>query len=270
MSYRASDLALGWLTIGGTDPFNWLRAAQAGGFGSIGVKIAPRPGELSPPLLGDAGARQEFDTACRQAGIGLLNMGSIWLDGTVDPQSFAQAMDVGAALGARFVVAISVDPHPARRITQIRQLAEMARARRMRLTIEFFAYSAIPRFSDSLELTATLGQDNVGVLFDALHFHRAGGVHSAISERDSLQVDYFQLCDAPLTLPEGMTLSEEGRTARLFPGEGGIPLQDIIKRMKKNVQIEVEIPHRAFKEQSVEARGQEAMRRSLLFLGQCE
>lgn len=266
MEIQAKDLALGWLTVGGTDPFGWLSAASAGGFGYTGVKIAPRPGETMPALLGDAGLRREFGAECRQAGIKLLNMGSLWLDGRVAPSDYAQALDIGAELGADYVIGISIDPELARRKADMLALAYMARERGMQLTIEFFAYSEIRNLREAIALTAGLDGGDIGVVFDALHFHRSGGVCADLSANDVRHIDYFQLCDAPLSLPAGMTLSEEGRAARLFPGEGDIPLRDIMALLPDRMVIEVEIPHRAMQTLTAEERGKEAMRHTLSFL----
>ena len=261
-----AELALGWLTVGGTDPFDWLAAAHAGGFKGLGVKIAPRPGEPEPGLLRDEALRREFSGECRRTGIRLLNMGSIWLDGGIPPQDYARALDVGAELGAEYVVGISTDSDAGRRRAEMRVLAAMARERGMRLTIEFFAYSAIRTFDEASGLVAEMEDRQAGILFDALHFHRSGGVLSDITTENAGRVDYFQLCDAPRALPKGMTLSEEGRCARLFPGEGGIALREIMKRLPASIGIEVEIPHPALKALPPVERGREAMRNTLSFL----
>lgn len=266
MIVSARDLALGWLTIGGADPFDWLAAARAGGFGYLGVKVAPRPGETPPSLLRDVGLRREFAAECLRADIGLLNMGSIWLDGATPPDDYALALDIGAELQAEYVVGISTDTEPERRYAQMHRLAAMANERGMRMTIEFFAYSTISDFQQARNMVAEIGKDRAGVLFDALHFHRSGGVCSEISLQDAAHVDYLQLCDAPWALPTGMTLSEEGRAARLLPGEGDIPLGEILNRLPEAVRIEIEIPYRAWKTLSPVDRGQQAMQRALAFL----
>ncbi|MVW72359.1 sugar phosphate isomerase/epimerase [Bordetella sp. 15P40C-2] len=266
MTYQPADLALGWLTVGGDDPFAWLSAAVAGGFGHMGVKIAPRPGEPAPRLLADSGFRREFDTERRRRGVRLLNMGSIWLDGQHPVETYIPALDLGAEMGASYVVGISTDPDPVRRMVDLKALTALASDRGMRLTIEFFAYSAISSFTDALDALADLAPGQAGVLFDALHFHRSGGIPSDITEDRAMCVDYLQLCDGPQLLPAGMTLSEEGRAARMFAGEGDIALRDIMARLSRCSVIEVEIPHPLLRTLSADECGREVMTRTLHFL----
>jgi hypothetical protein len=71
---------------------------------------------------------------------------------------------------------------------------------------------------------------------------------------------YYQLCDAPLAAPTGLPrprrlargqsldiddLALEARAARLLPGEGELPLVDIVAAMPPDIPVSVEAPNQA-------------------------
>lgn len=266
MTYHAHDLALGWLTLLDPDPFVTLRAAQAAGFGLIGIKIAPRPGEDIPLILTDQGRQNRFAKDLAASCLRLVTMGSLWLDGSVLPESYRPAIDYGRQLGARRVIAISTDPDPARRREHLGRLNAICAEVGMRMVIEFFAYSAIPTLEAAREDIRLGSLSGAGILFDALHFHRSGGSPDELTPDTVAEVDYYQLCDAPAQLQAGMTLAHEARAARLDPGEGGIDLSGQLSKLPKAILVEVEIPHPSQSRPDPEPRAREVLARSLRFL----
>ncbi len=82
--------------------------------------------------------------------------------------------------------------------------------------------------------------------FDCLHFDRCG---AALDELDALpegSINYIQLCDGPEPWdPSDAELIRVARTARLVPGEGGIDLPAILRRLPPGLPVSVEVPNHA-------------------------
>lgn len=262
----ASRLGLGWLTVQTSEPSAVIAAAAAGGFGSVGLKFAPRPGEETPALMADAAVQRAVAGQLAAAGLDLLNLGSIWLDGSRDVDWFRPAIAAGAQLGARYAIGISVDEDGARRQRQVRDLARLCAEYGITVALEFFAYSAIPSLGEADRLVADLGEPNLKLLIDALHLARSGGDAAGLAALPRHRIAFFQLCDAPAAAPPFDRLSEEGGRNRLDPGEGALPLAGFLAALPPDIVIEVEVPRRASATLTPEARGIEAAGRAVAWL----
>lgn len=106
-----------------------------------------------------------------------------------------------------------------------RRLCSRADDHGLRIGLEFMPYSALRTLSGARDLVSRArdaGLENAGLILDAWHWHRAGADLDELAALDASQVFAVQLNDA---LPEAMAdLREEGRHARLLPGDGVIDL----------------------------------------------
>jgi sugar phosphate isomerase/epimerase len=97
-----------------------------------------------------------------------------------------------------------------------------------------------------------------GVTIDPLHLRRFGGVPDDLRAIDRSMLLYYQLCDAPLEAPVGLPRPRrlprgqpldiddaalESRAARLLPGEGELPLAEIVAAMPPDIPVSVEAPN---------------------------
>jgi sugar phosphate isomerase/epimerase len=90
------------------------------------------------------------------------------------------------------------------------------------------------------------GRTNASVLIDALHFSRSGGVPSDIAGIDGSLLRYAQICDAAAIIPgERSDLIREARSGRLLPGEGALPLRELVAVLPATIPLSIEAPVRA-------------------------
>ena len=112
------------------------------------------------------------------------------------------------------------------------------------------------------------GYSNASVLIDALHFSRSGGWPSHIAGIDASLLKYAQICDAVAAIPsEAGDLIREARTGRLLPGEGALPLRDLVAALPAAIPLSIEAPVRATAGLSALERAQRAYRAMQALLG---
>lgn len=243
-------LSLGWLTLPRATPLQLVDAAAAAGFNGVGLRVAPRPHETDPAIVGDPSLARALGRSLRDNQIAAFQMGSLWLDGRVPVSGYAPALETGARLGARMAIAIATaDIEPGRLKEDFARLCELAAGYGIRMAVEFFAFSGIRTFEEADRLVVESGRSNAGILVDALHFHRSGGqvpALKAVADTAPHRLFFTQLCDAPAQAPEYDGLSREARRDRHDPGEGALPLARFYQTLPAGLPIEVEAPCLAY------------------------
>jgi sugar phosphate isomerase/epimerase len=253
------NLTLGWLTLPVSGPLELIPAAAAAGFASVGLRVAPRPSDLKPAIAGDESLTRAVERSLKDHGVSVFEMGSIWLDGERDIEWCYPALETGARLGARYVIAlVAPGMDPDRMLTDFIKLCRQAGALGLHVSIEFVRYLGVPTLQAADRLVIQSGQANAGILVDALHLSRSGGSASDLAAIEPSRIHFVQLCDAPLAAPAPDALAYEARNDRLDTGEGGLPLSDLMRALPPGTPLEVEVPHLAHKALAAGARAQRA------------
>ena len=92
-------------------------------------------------------------------------------------------------------------------------------------------------------------QDHVGrpefrLLIDTMHLVRSGSGAADLAAIDPDHVGYAQLNDTTLR-PRTDNYMEEAIYERMVPGDGELPLHDILSALPADVVIELEVPRRS-------------------------
>jgi sugar phosphate isomerase/epimerase len=95
------------------------------------------------------------------------------------------------------------------------------------VTIEFLPWSGIPDVATAHDLVQRSGCDNATILVDTWHFFRGSSTLDQLRAVPGEKVGSTQFNDAPAQRPDD--LMTETIEARLLPGEGDIPIVDIIR-----------------------------------------
>jgi sugar phosphate isomerase/epimerase len=149
---------------------------------------------------------------------------------------------VAARLGATYFLAVGNDPDEARMTANLARLAEAAGSHRLSLALELMPYTAVNSLAKAHRMVASCRAPNLGLLIDALHLARAGGTPAEVAALPREHIAYLQLCDAPAQLPPGLTLRQESLSARLYPGDGALPLISLMNSLPEGIVIDVETP----------------------------
>ena len=233
-------LGLGHFTFLTLPPDELVRLARAAGFGFVGLRLHPvAPGQLH--WLPDAAGLRELRQVMAGEGIGLHDIETVVVDAAFDPEALIPALDAAAALGARRVNACAdrFDALPDR----FARLCHLAGERGLGVDVEPMAWRGIDTPAACLDLIAQSGAANAGYLVDTLHHVRCGGTPADLAATDPGRIVSAQLCDAPAVPPEGTEARiAEARGRRLIPGEGGLPLADLIAALPPQTVLSVELP----------------------------
>jgi sugar phosphate isomerase/epimerase len=243
-------------------PPDWVSLAHAADFDAVGVRVAvASPGEEPWPMTPGSAMLAETLRRIDDTGVAVLDVEIVKLSPDSAEATYEQLFETGQALGARFLNVLADDSDLARVRDNFAALVEQARPYGLRPMIEPMLYMGVRNLSDAVAVAEGTGG---GVTVDPLHLQRFGGTPEHLRFLDPDLLGYYQLCDAPLTAPsglpvprrmprgqpgEGSDLQTEARTARLLPGEGQLPLVDIIDAMDPTIPVSVEAPNLALRDE---------------------
>jgi sugar phosphate isomerase/epimerase len=239
-------LVLAPVTVNELDPPALIEAAHEAGFASVDLRVLGAPGAAPvAPVTGNRPMIASIAAALADTGVTLFSATGIWLVPDFSLDAALPALEVAARLGAECFLAVGNDPDEARMTANLAQLAAAAEAHRLRLALELMPYTAVNSLAKAHRMIAACPEGNPGLLIDALHLARAGGTPAEVGAIPPSRIAYLQLCDAPAAPPPGMALREESLTARLYPGQGALPLAALMDALPPEVVVDVETPVRA-------------------------
>ncbi len=236
-------LSLGNSTLFKATPAETVTAAAAGGFDGVGVRVAGRrPGDGSTPLIGNAAAIRDLRRRRDDAGIEITHVTAYWVTPELSPADFLPVIETAAELGAGMIGVNCGDPDEDRFVSFMARYAEAAAGHRLKLALEFMPYSNAKTIGQAARMARRAAQPNFGLMIDPLHLARSGGTPADLRGVEPDRIYMVQLCDAPLDPPSDAELRTEALANRLYPGEGGLPLHDLLDAVGPQVQIDAEIP----------------------------
>jgi sugar phosphate isomerase/epimerase len=254
-----SELSLAHLTVLSLPPPEMVRVAARTGYGAVGLRLIAVTGD-SPgyPLHDDAVMMRETRAALADTGVRLSDIEFVKITPDIDVAALESFIAAGASLGARHVITAPYDPDHARLSDHLAEIADLAAPYGLSALLEFFPWTTVPDLATAALVVEKASRPNVGILVDTLHFDRS---NSSLSQMESIPVHrlpMLHLCDAPSTKPtttEG--LLHTARAERLPPGDGGIDIAAILRRMPHDAQITLEVPMQSL----AEREGPEAVAR---------
>lgn len=231
MADRVLSLAAG--TVPECSPAETVAAAAAAGFDASGVWV-----DLSTWTSSVAAEvrRRLDDTGLRALDAEVIRLAA---DRPLDDAK--RVVDIAADVGAEFVLAISLDPDVARTAAQFAELCAHAGTVGVRPVLEFMRFTTVRTLADAVGVVERAGHPAGGVLVDALHLDRGGDTPSEVADVDPSLLPYAQLCDASADRPPQDGLVVEALDGRLLPGDGALPLADLIAALPPSAPFSMEL-----------------------------
>jgi len=140
--------------------------------------------------------------------------------------------EIGEALDARsinvvhgFGASLDLD----RAAADLARVCRRAKEHGLLVTFEFLPWSGVPDVTVCLDLLNRTGCDNATIMFDSWHWFRGARDLDALRAIPGERIGSTQWNDAPEQASDN--LPAESMQARLSPGEGVIPLVDLVRTL---------------------------------------
>ena len=246
------DLCLEALTAADVEAPQLAAIAAANGLQSISVFTHPVGGGQHD-LVGDTPTRRETRHRCRELGVQVLmvdglNVSAFATDAQID--ALEAALESAAWLGARQVNTITfTSPEERRAIGQteleqrlldrFHRFCDIADQYPLKVLTELSVRMALQSVPMGARFARQLDR-GVCLVVDALHFHRNYGNCTELVAAERW-IGHSQLCDAPVFMPIEHQ-REEALSYRLSPGEGALPLLDMVRALPPQATLGIEVP----------------------------
>ncbi len=230
-------------------PAQAIDAAAAAGYGAIGFAFDD-PGDLDEQMARDLRVRlADSPVECLDVNVIRIKPGS-------DDAAHYRFIDRAADIGAKHVLAVDQDPDVGRTTEKFAALCAHAATRGVGIVIEFMVFTDCKTLDDAFAIVRDAGQPNGRILIDTLHVARAGHRPEDIGTYDPALFPYIQLSDAPASIDvsDYEACLYEAREGRLAPGEGELPLREMLRFIDPALPIGIEVLSRRYEEAYPDAR----------------
>ena len=184
---------------------------------------------------------KELRQRLADTGLAVLDVEVVRLLPDTEPVHYVPLMEMATDLGAAHVVVTGSDPDEARTIDNFGKLCALAEPFGLSMMLEFVRYGEVKSMAQAHRIITACGAGNGKILIDSLHFFRAGETLDGVRALDPNYFPYIQISDGPLLSSEGDGIRIEGRGNRLFPGEGGLPLAELVNALPSGIPLSVEV-----------------------------
>jgi sugar phosphate isomerase/epimerase len=229
----------------GMPPVEYVNLAADLGCAHISTGLYPidiNPhGYASYNLREDAVLRRAMNAAMRDRGVSISLAEGLTVKPNIEARDRAAEFDAFADLGVRRINTVSLDPDMGRTLDQFAVTVEMAAERGMETTTEFAPGLTVANLTMALQVMRHIGRPDFRLLIDTMHLIRSGSSPADLAALDPALIGYVQLSDAPL-VSKFSTYIQEAMTERLVPGQGELPLLAILKAVRRDCVVSLEVP----------------------------
>ncbi len=244
MSYQYS---LAHLTVLGLTPPELAYVAARAGYDYISPRLIYMglPGEPNYALAENPEMLKATRRALASTGIKVHDIELARITDGLYPSKYLPAMEVAAELGAKSVLSSIWTDNLDDATENFARLCDLAKPLGLTVDLEYVPIAAVNTLAGVVKILRTVERANAGLMIDTHHFHRAG---DQPEDLDALPREWFHfghLCDAQGEIPaDRAEMTRILREERLYVGEGGIPIADILRHLPVPV-LSIELPNLA-------------------------
>jgi sugar phosphate isomerase/epimerase len=241
-------VGIGFLSVFGLPPVQFVDLAADLGCRYISTFLLGQP--LSalgyPPfsLRDDVALRNEVLAALNHRGVSISLGDGVFVLPGAEMRTLAPDLDVMAELGVPRINVIGLDPDRGRTFDQFAEVAELAAERSIATMIEAVHGLTIGDLPTAVAARGHVGRSDCRLLIDTMHLVRSGSTATDLAAIDLGHIGYAQLSDATLQ-PRIDNYAEEALYERMVPGQGELPLHEMLAVLPRDIVIELEVPMRS-------------------------
>jgi sugar phosphate isomerase/epimerase len=249
-------LSIEFISVMGMPPVPFVELAADLGCSHVTTSLqSMRQGPIDYPdwSLRDAGLRRDTAAALRDRGVTLSAEGFLIQAGVDMRPTWTADLALFAELSATSLNCVSLEPDQARAADELGALTELAAGFGLKTNIEFVPCFALADLATAVAAVRHVGRPDCALMIDTMHVGRSGVTAADLAALDPAMVGHIQLCDAPLrpVIPDYM---EEAMWERDVPGEGELPLAEMLAALPRGRIVGLEIPRRAEAQAGAEPR----------------
>jgi len=231
-------------TLQDTAPIEYIEATAAAGYDGIGLRVHRSPGLPFHPVVGNAPLIAEMKSRIADAGLDVFDLYSFYLQPDTDVASFAPAMELGASFGAKYATVMGADENWSRQRDNFVKTCDLAAQFGLTCSLEFAVIRPLATLPQTLRLIDEAKRDAV-ICIDPLHLARSGGSPADVKALDAKYFPYAQISDGILEPgePNPALFGKLGLGTRAMPGDGTLPLRELLAALPRNTPLSVELPH---------------------------
>jgi sugar phosphate isomerase/epimerase len=193
-------------------------------------------------LRDDPTLRRELLAAMDDRGVSLSLGEGLLIAPGVDVRSYAADLDIMAQLQIPRINTVSLEPDRARTFDQLAVLTEVAADRGIVTSVEPVPGLTIADLPTAMAAVEHVGREEVSLLIDTMHVARSGAGPDELRALPAERIGYVQLCDVPLRSTKEYRYAEEAMYHRMAPGEGELPLADMLAALPGDCVVGLEVP----------------------------
>lgn len=242
-----TQFSLAHLTVLGCAPPEMTYIAARAGYDYVSYRAIffGLPNEPNYELAENKEMLRQTKAALNYTGINLWDIELARIYDGLDPKCYVPAMEVAAELGGRHVLTSIWTSDRSFATECFAELCDLAKPFGLTMNLEFVTWAEVKTMAEAMRILRAANRDNAGILVDTLHFHRSRVLLEELDEVPREWFNFAHLCDAPSEIPTSKDdLIHTGRDERLYAGEGGINIAEILNRIPK-VPYSIELPHLA-------------------------
>lgn len=240
------EMTLSYLTLPHLLPPDFVSVAHESGYQGISVRLMPAspPEEKQLPMFGSSPLLAETIARLDDTGLYIHDIEVLRMGETVDIEALERVMETAVRLRARNLDVIAEDPVEERLAENLARVAALTASYGVRTCLESMVYMATKTMKQAARVIALSGRDDIGVVVDSLHLDRAGDAPRDVCRLAPGQIACVQLCDAGPRpdVKDTPALIHESRENRMVPGEGSLPLRELLRLAPSSVPVSLEVP----------------------------
>ena len=239
------EFSLAHLTVMGCPPPEMIYIAARAGYDYVSLRpiCLGLPGEPDYGLARNPELLRQTKRALADTGVRLHDIEVARVHDAVDPKSFVPEFEIAAELGARAVLSSIWSGDRASYVDRFGALCDLAQPFGLTVDLEPVPIAAVRDLAGAVDVLRTVKRGNAGLLVDTHHFHRARDKAADLAALPREWFHFAQICDAPAEIPTDRNeMIHVLREARLYLGEGGIDVAEILRQMPR-MPYSIELPH---------------------------
>jgi sugar phosphate isomerase/epimerase len=247
-------IGLEYITLLGMPPLEFIRIAAATGCGHVALFAAQS--EYNPEgypdysLVTDRALRRDVARCLKDEGVSvaLVDGFAVFRDRPIE--AHWPALDMLAEIGATRINTVSFDA-PERTVDETAKLVEKAASYGLTVTVEPCPVLTTRTLAEAIVLIEAVALPNFKLLIDTMHVSRTGEA-GRIATLDPQLIDYVQISDGPLAMPAtDAEYMDEAMNERRIPGDGEMPLVEMLRSIRPEVVVSAEVPQRSLRDAGV-------------------